>query len=63
VGSGVFVSKNGRVSKAIGIQPKEALLFAPPKKNSSQILEEQRIAVKRNSKQIKDRFAQATKRA
>jgi len=63
MGSGVFVSKNGRVSKAIGIQPKEALLFAPPKQNSSQILEEQRIAVKRNSKQIKDRFAQATKRA
>ncbi|GGG06160.1 hypothetical protein [Paenibacillus aceti] len=63
MGSGVFVSKNGRVSKAIGIQPKEALLFAPSKKNSSQILQEQRVAVKRNNKQIKDRFAQATKRA
>ncbi|GIO88740.1 hypothetical protein J25TS5_56720 [Paenibacillus faecis] len=61
--AGVFVSKNGRVSKAVGAQPKEALLFAPASKNSSQILREQRTAMKRNNKQIKDRFAQATKRA
>ncbi|MEK4510685.1 hypothetical protein EJP82_07200 [Paenibacillus anaericanus] len=61
--TGAFVSKNGVVSKAVGVQPKEALLFAPSKKNSSQILREQRIAMKHNNKQIKDRFAQATKRA
>ncbi|MEF2965978.1 hypothetical protein V3851_09060 [Paenibacillus sp. M1] len=61
--TGVFVSKNGRVTKAVGNQPKEALLFAPLAKNSAQILREQRSAMKRNNKQIKDRFAQATKRA
>lgn len=61
--AGVFVSKNGVVTKAVGYQPKEALLFAPSKKNSSQILREQRTAMKHNNKQIKDRFAQATKRA
>ncbi|MFD1178599.1 hypothetical protein ACFQ3W_20175 [Paenibacillus puldeungensis] len=61
--SGVFVSKNGVVSKAVGSQPKEALLFAPSDKNSSQILREQRTAMKKSSKQIKDRFTQASKRA
>lgn len=61
--SGVFVSKNGRVTKAVGNQPKEALLFAPLAKNSSQILREQRMAMKRTNKQIKDRLAQASKRA
>lgn len=60
---GVFVSKNGVVSKAIGFQPKEALLFAPSDKSSSQILRDQRSAMKRNNKQIKDRFAQASKKA
>ncbi|MGZ7441188.1 hypothetical protein [Paenibacillus sp. TH7-28] len=60
---GVFVSKNGVVSKAVGFQPKEALLFAPSDKNSSQILRDQRSAMKRNNKQIKDRFAQASKKA
>lgn len=61
--SGVFVSKNGIISKAVGNQPKEALLFAPSRKNSSEILREQRKAMKQDNKQIKDRFAQATKRA
>lgn len=61
--SSVFVSKNGMVSKAVGAQPKDALLFAPDERNSSHILREQRSSMKRSSKQIKDRFALATKRA
>ncbi|MNJ41389.1 hypothetical protein D3C77_363120 [compost metagenome] len=61
--AGVFVSINGIVSRAKGSQPKEALLFSPTKKNSSQILREQRIAMKHANKQIKDRFAKANKRA
>ncbi|MED4602437.1 hypothetical protein P9314_17355 [Paenibacillus validus] len=60
--TGVFVSKNGSVSEAIGTQPKEALLFAPSRKSSSQILREQRAAMKRNNKHIKDRFSRATRR-
>lgn len=61
--SSVFVSKNGKVSKAVGLQPKDALLFVPEERNSSHILKEQRSAMKQSSKQIKDRFALATKRA
>lgn len=61
--SSVFVSKNGMVSKAVGAQPKDALLFAPDERNSSHMLREQRSSMKRSSKQIKDRFALATKRA
>ncbi|WP_055108295.1 hypothetical protein [Paenibacillus ihumii] len=60
--TGVFVSKNGKVTEAVGTQPKEALLFAPSKKTSSQILREQRTAMKRNNQRIKDRFNEATKR-
>lgn len=60
--TGVFVSKNGNVSEVVGVQPREALLFAPSRKSSGQILREQRASMKRNNKHIKDRFAQATKR-
>ncbi|MNJ72172.1 hypothetical protein [Paenibacillus fonticola] len=60
--SGVFVSKNGKVTEAVGIQPKEALLFAPSRKSSSQIWREQRTAMKRENKRIRDRFNEATKR-
>lgn len=60
--AGVFVSINGIVSRAKGSQPKDALLFAPTHKNSSQIVRDQRIAMKQANQQIKDRFAQANKR-
>lgn len=58
----IYVSKNGKVSEAIGVQPKEALLFAPSSQSSAQVLKEQRAALKRNHKHIKERFALATKR-
>ena len=60
--TGVYVSKNGRVTEAVGAQPKEALLFAPFEKISTQILREQRSAMKRNNSHIKDRFARAHQR-
>jgi len=57
-----YVSKNGRVSLAIGVQPKDALLFAPSKKSSEQVIREQRDSWKRNNELILDRFAKATER-
>ncbi|MFM9278488.1 hypothetical protein [Paenibacillus jiagnxiensis] len=58
----VYVSKNGVVSEAIGSQPKDALLFAPSKKSTSQVIQEQRASRLRNSQFIKERFAEAFKR-
>ncbi|MDF2814228.1 MAG: hypothetical protein K0Q81_428 [Paenibacillus sp.] len=58
----VYVSIDGKVSLAIGEQPKDALLFAPTKKSSAQVIREQRDSWKRNNQMIKDRFEEATRR-
>lgn len=60
--TGVFAAKNGRVWEAVGLQPKEALLFAPAKKGSAQLLREQRDLMKHTNRSLKDSFARATKR-
>lgn len=60
--SGVFVSTNGEVGAVMGTPSKDALLFAPSKKSTSQIVREQRAAQRRNSQLIRERFAAATKR-
>ncbi|BBI31672.1 MULTISPECIES: hypothetical protein [Cohnella] len=58
----VYVSKNGKVSLAVGDQPKDALLFAPSKKSSAQLVKEDLSAWKLSNSIIQERFAKATKR-
>jgi hypothetical protein len=58
----VYGSKNGKVSLAIGEQPKDALLFAPAKKSSVQLLNEDLSAWKISNTLIQERFAKATQR-
>jgi hypothetical protein len=58
----VYVSKNGKVSLAIGEQPKDALLFAPSKKSTTQLVKEDLSAWKLSNSIIQERFAQATQR-
>ncbi|QTH41470.1 hypothetical protein J4772_28630 [Cohnella sp. LGH] len=58
----VYVSKNGKVSLAVGEQPKDALLFAPAKKSATQLVQEDLSAWKISNSLIQERFAQATQR-
>lgn len=58
----VYVSKNGKVSLAVGEQPKDALLFAPSKKSSTQLVNEDLSAWKLSNSIIQERFAKATQR-
>ncbi|MDF2652678.1 MAG: hypothetical protein K0Q73_8483 [Paenibacillus sp.] len=58
----VYVSIDGKVSVAVGDQPKDALLFAPSKKSSAQVIREQRASWRFNNQMIKDRFEEATRR-
>ncbi|SDS40406.1 hypothetical protein SAMN05444162_1406 [Paenibacillaceae bacterium GAS479] len=59
---GIWVSKNGRVSEASGLQPRDALLFAPHGMTSEDLLQEQRSALQQNIKLIRTRLAEATRR-
>ncbi|TVY01188.1 hypothetical protein [Cohnella terricola] len=58
----VYVSKNGKISLAIGEQPKDALLFAPSKKSSAELVHEDLSAWKLTNSFIQERFAKATQR-
>lgn len=58
----VYVSLNGVVKEAVGIQPKDALLFAPSKKSAAQVIFEQRATRRKNSQFIKERLDEAFKR-
>lgn len=60
--NGIWVSKNGRVSEASGLQPRDALLFAPYGITSVELLQEQRSASQQNIKLIRTRLAEATRR-
>jgi len=58
----VYVLKDGKISLATGTQPKDALLFAPSGKSSSQVIKEDRAAWKVSNSLIQQRFKEATKR-
>jgi len=58
----VFVSKDGKVSLAVGDQPSDALLFAPAKKSSAQRLSEELSAWKTAHSLIQERFDKAALR-
>ncbi|WP_436663530.1 hypothetical protein ACOALA_13380 [Alicyclobacillus acidoterrestris] len=60
--NGAFVSHGGKVTRAEGPQPKDALLFTPPKQTPDQILRSERESWVRNSKLIQSRLQEATKR-
>ena len=60
--TGVYVLNNGKISEADGMEPKDALLFAPSDKSSAQLVSEQRAALKLNTQFILARFAAATRR-
>ncbi|MFB9331046.1 hypothetical protein ACFFSY_34365 [Paenibacillus aurantiacus] len=57
----VFVLKEGKVSLAVGAQPKDALLFAPSKQ-AAQAIQEDRARWKRDSELMRERFALAARR-
>jgi len=58
----VYVSKDGKVSLAVGDQPKDALLFAPARKSSAELLNEHLAAWKTSHSIIQERFEKATLR-
>jgi hypothetical protein len=58
----VYVLKNGKVTIAVGAQPKDALLFASSKKTSAQLIREDKAKCKRNYDFMKERFTAAYKR-
>lgn len=58
----VYVSKEGQVSVAVGDQPKDALLFAPSKKSTGQIVREHRSSWRKNIALITERLHSATDR-
>lgn len=57
-----YVSVNGVVKEAVGVQPKDALLFVPSKKSAAQVIQEQREIRRRNSKLINECFDAAYRR-
>ncbi len=55
-----WVSKNGRISEADGIQPRDALLSATGTATSEDLLLQQRISAEQNIRLIRSRLAEAT---
>lgn len=58
----VYVSINGKVSVAVGEQPKDALLFVSPSKSFQDLLREQKEESTKALELIKSRFAAARRR-